>query len=862
MRRSILTFVLCTLCLCPLFSQEAFYIYRNDGDFNGFFYDEVVEMRYSKLALDSVEYEYYVTYDIETADSTYRIPLTVIDSISFVQPEIIFNEKLRHMDFLGMTPYVLVRDSQTLTFSSQIPDSLMPQIGDVLVGFTGILEEGGFGGRVTSVARGEEGIIVQTDELTQLSDIFVQFITIEQAGIPTDHPDQVVYRMAGLNKAPQLSGATNNSLFNIHTNLHLPFKIKDVPIDGSFDASVFFLCKETSVFQVTSDYFYYRSNWTQEYGLTAGVTLSSDATGEMTIPLIPEPFSTFKIPANLPLFEIRPIPQMGVRWGGQISGKLALPTVSGRLSETFVFDTDAAKLTRFKFDHKPFGDDLSGIFSMGGTDLEFQFMGYTQIGLKEELALSTNSWFSKVFWASTGIDIWLGPKLEGSVNISGQALVAGDGPYTLADSHIDLATLSLDAEIYSKVSCFGKEDKTTWIDGSFDALVRKSAYLLPKFNKITAEYSANAHIMDAELFLEERIPFWPGEYGIVMFKMDSTNKPIIADSKYTSWQVFRNLVPMFEMRTRTKNMKAGTYQVAPSLKIFNGEYPVYSMAKQVTLPLEVEMDPIDLHFDAQGFPTQFVSFTTNCPMDGIIVDPGSWFGCPVLQGEIIAEDSVNGVYQLKCYALPNDHLFTDSIIEISAEDYDSPAIRFNVDNSRHDTAIHIGFSQDANNLSQMRMHFDGWFVGTEGSHRVYFSGPVKARREMYPDRLIIIEDTIVEGDLMTIVNITLMQDTVPCPECEGQHFYASGSLTRRPAADFAMLSNSENFSFEFAEGRKTTVHGTSEVITGASYIHTEVEQGEDGEPQYMEYANFLEKGHGEYITIHFHLFGDEEPDEQ
>ena len=54
MRRSILTFVLCTLCLCS-FSQEAFYIYRNDGDFNGFFYDEVVEMRYSKIGFDSIE---------------------------------------------------------------------------------------------------------------------------------------------------------------------------------------------------------------------------------------------------------------------------------------------------------------------------------------------------------------------------------------------------------------------------------------------------------------------------------------------------------------------------------------------------------------------------------------------------------------------------------------------------------------------------------------------------------------------------------------------------------------------------------------------------------------------------------------
>lgn len=42
-------------------AQEAFYIYRNDGDFNGFFYDEVIEMRQSKIGVDSIEYDKWVT---------------------------------------------------------------------------------------------------------------------------------------------------------------------------------------------------------------------------------------------------------------------------------------------------------------------------------------------------------------------------------------------------------------------------------------------------------------------------------------------------------------------------------------------------------------------------------------------------------------------------------------------------------------------------------------------------------------------------------------------------------------------------------------------------------------------------------
>ena len=209
MRKILLAFVLCTLSLCPLFSQEAFYIYRNDGDFNGFFYDEVQEMRYSKFDYDSVEHEQYVMYEVQLADTTSRIPLAAIDSIGFQQPEIILNPQLRHMDLLGMTPYITAVDGQILTFSNELPDSIMPQVGNVLFGMTGIFEETNFAGRVTSVTPSGDGIIVQTDELTSISDIFLQFITIEEVGIPDEDPQQVVYRMAGNNKIKQNTNKTS-----------------------------------------------------------------------------------------------------------------------------------------------------------------------------------------------------------------------------------------------------------------------------------------------------------------------------------------------------------------------------------------------------------------------------------------------------------------------------------------------------------------------------------------------------------------------------------------------------------------------------------------------------------------------------
>ena len=91
MKRLILSLLLLA-GFASLQAQEAFYIYRNDGEFNGFFYDDVKSMRLSKTDLDLTERDEYVVQEIETEDTIYRIPLCAIDSIGFQQPEIIMKK--------------------------------------------------------------------------------------------------------------------------------------------------------------------------------------------------------------------------------------------------------------------------------------------------------------------------------------------------------------------------------------------------------------------------------------------------------------------------------------------------------------------------------------------------------------------------------------------------------------------------------------------------------------------------------------------------------------------------------------------------------------------------------------------------
>ena len=111
---------------------EAFYIYRNDGQTNGFLRWEVDSIVFSHYDADSLYYDEIVTQLIYTADSLYRIPLAAIDSVGFVTPETKYKPGVINLSDQLM-PYVTACDSLTITFNSSMPSTLMPKVGDRLM---------------------------------------------------------------------------------------------------------------------------------------------------------------------------------------------------------------------------------------------------------------------------------------------------------------------------------------------------------------------------------------------------------------------------------------------------------------------------------------------------------------------------------------------------------------------------------------------------------------------------------------------------------------------------------------------------------------------------------------------------------
>ena len=188
MKRHTFIYIAAVLALftihCSLFTtaahaqetQDALYIYRNDGKFHGFFYSDIVRIAYSNIDTLGIEHDDIVVQEIYALDSVFRIPITAIDSVAFVTPETKYRPDV-------VTPksnlwdYVIASDSMsTFTLSASTPQSLIPKKGDKLANAsaTPYLPYGMLG-QVASVTNNGSGIVVKCEriDLTELFDRFV-----------------------------------------------------------------------------------------------------------------------------------------------------------------------------------------------------------------------------------------------------------------------------------------------------------------------------------------------------------------------------------------------------------------------------------------------------------------------------------------------------------------------------------------------------------------------------------------------------------------------------------------------------------------------------------------------------------------
>ncbi len=173
--RYLISTVLCAIMVAlsfPIKAQYTFYIYRNDGCINVFDTERIDSLIYSRIDTDSVLNERYVTQEVYTPDSIYRIPLELIDSIGFVTPPTVYCSGVKVLEGDLRKNIISRPDQLTLIYASSTPENSLPKVGDKLVSTIGdeILESA-FIGKVSKVNNCGEGIEVSCEPVA-LTDVF------------------------------------------------------------------------------------------------------------------------------------------------------------------------------------------------------------------------------------------------------------------------------------------------------------------------------------------------------------------------------------------------------------------------------------------------------------------------------------------------------------------------------------------------------------------------------------------------------------------------------------------------------------------------------------------------------------------
>jgi len=513
------------MAVLPMQAQQestAFYIYQNDGHFDGFFYDEVEKICYSFLDTLGIEHDEIVSQEIVTADSTYRIMLSAIDSVGFVQPEIKYNPRLHIVKQDAIFSYVISVDDnfETIVLRNDLPEILMPRVGDSFAHFDNTY---GWSAKAVSVNKAADGtIVVQCKPIDDITDIFQQFVSIEEYGY-NDEGHMIRRRVAGrpdlsVGKTPKkASGTWEGDLFNFSISGHIPLYDKDdltITIDPTISGK---LNVKTA---------WNLSLWGDKYiGITStlnlgvGLVFTVDGKIDEYFPGgIGGLLGGVPIPAACPLIMLDITPDAFLRGDAHVKFSASTPVLNGAIWEKLEINNWIPYMSIGI--GKPNGDKFKYVSSPQG-DLSLELNGFIQGGLWFPLQFKSLPLIKNFFDASIGGNMFVGPKLAGSIKLDLTTLPTSDvATYTLLkNTTLSFHPVDADFEIKAKVkTAFSGKKEMTLLDGGISLFPPIDAALAPEFGDFK-------DVMTEQVFTKEwaqsKLGSWSGSWD----KYEGTSVP-------------------------------------------------------------------------------------------------------------------------------------------------------------------------------------------------------------------------------------------------------------------------------------------------------------------------------------------------
>jgi len=208
-----LLFLICFVTLLPEFTladDTIVYVYRNDKDINAFYQEDIDSVRFSKLSVDSILYDNYVTQEFYTSEGVTRIPLEVIDSVSIYKPQTIIKSDVYVLEGSRLNSVIGV-NGQDITFQASADD--LPKVGQVLVTHADCeIMEMPFIGRISSIENQGDQLVYHCTG-ANMDDIFEQVTFYGKTGSRKDQAQSRDVRRA--------EASFTENLYDISTSIDL-----------------------------------------------------------------------------------------------------------------------------------------------------------------------------------------------------------------------------------------------------------------------------------------------------------------------------------------------------------------------------------------------------------------------------------------------------------------------------------------------------------------------------------------------------------------------------------------------------------------------------------------------------------------
>ncbi|MBR3091598.1 MAG: hypothetical protein IKG99_01100 [Bacteroidaceae bacterium] len=627
-------------------AQEAFYIYRNDGDFNGFFFDDVKSISYSKYDLDSIEHDVYVVEDIELNDTIYRIPLAAIDSMGFQQPEIIINENLYEINGPdspvrsgGLGYYFEDEDGYTIRWSCDTEAPHLPEPGMILYTRSWksnsyllqryeVIDEGPFVGKVVSVSSPEPSgylgcswYTVVCEPVDDISDVFEQLISVERLGV--DSNGNTRRRMAGLDKVlRRVSDSKDLTIVNLDG--HFPFSRgnDDFEFRVSLDMSL----------KVQANVAYNISR----QDIHISVTLKEDAEVGVSFSAKAnlEDVTTWHVgglpvyfPSLLPIFQIDPSPEAFIKTTGDLSVSVSTPKFAYHGTQYFHLGTDGLRGSVNNDPTSPGDGNKSN-----GWSFSVALNGSLQAGSNFPMKLETNRWAKKGIYAAVGANVYVGPKLSASFAIDPVAAAKGELYDALSSTMIKFSPVCSVWEGIGEYSFRNKPTtKTKFFEGE-NSFFDVSLKLFPDFETtvVTQQPESNNSLsstVKADIF--PRGYSLPYVVGLAAYnsKKELVSKNYETPIEGEEWngrnhEHTYSFFNSYEQLSSDVEVIDGTYTIVPLIKAFGYDVPVFSSGVEVHRDLQPYLSwPQESAKEGDGDPTTgFVAIAGLLPDDVVIFE--------------------------------------------------------------------------------------------------------------------------------------------------------------------------------------------------------------------------------------------------